>query len=119
VYQPERSEAVVDLGLLAGFRLETATHPPDGSLWNPESFGKSFRWFAQRCGIKVRLHDMRHTTATLMLRAGVPLKVVSEFLGHSTTAITADIYSHVLDDMKQDAADRLGTALRNRKAKVS
>jgi hypothetical protein len=41
------------------------------------------------------------------LRAGTPLKVVSEMLGHTTTAITADLYTHVLGDLRADAADRL------------
>jgi Phage integrase family len=44
----------------------------------------------------IRLHDLRHTHAALMLRHGIPLKVVSERLGHSTPAFTIDIYQHVL-----------------------
>jgi integrase len=83
----------------------------DGSFWKPGAFGKSFTWYARKAKFSIRLHDLRHTAATLMLRSGVPLKVVSEFLGHSTIAITADVYSHVLDDMKRDAADKLGARL--------
>jgi len=51
----------------------------------------------------IRFHDLRHTCATLALAARVNPKVVSEMLGHSTIAITLDIYSHVLPDMQQDA----------------
>lgn len=51
----------------------------------------------------IRFHDLRHTFATLALSARVNPKVVSEMLGHSTIAITLDIYSHVLPDMQQDA----------------
>jgi integrase len=51
----------------------------------------------------IRFHDLRHTCATLALSARVNPKVVSEMLGHSTIAITLDIYSHVLPDMQQDA----------------
>jgi integrase len=54
---------------------------------------------------KIRLHDLRHTWATLALEAGVPLKVVSERLGHATTAITADIYSHVAPALDRHAAE--------------
>ena len=59
-----------------------------------------------------RFHDLRHTAATLMLKANVHPKVVSERLGHSTIAITLDIYSHVLPDMQRDAADALDDVLR-------
>src|SRR6476661_9762811 len=55
----------------------------------------------------IRFHDLRHTCATLALAARVNPKVVSEMLGHSTIAITLDIYSHVLPDMQQDAAATL------------
>ena len=54
----------------------------------------------------VRLHDLRHGQASLMLAAGVPLAVVSKRLGHSTVAITADTYSHLLEGVGRDAANR-------------
>jgi integrase len=56
---------------------------------------------------RIRFHDLRHTAATLLLAGRVNPKVVSEMLGHSTIAITLDIYSHVLPDMQQDAAATL------------
>ena len=46
-----------------------------------------------------------------MLRVGTPLKVASESLGHTTIAVTVDLYTHVLDDLHQDAAERLDDAL--------
>lgn len=52
-----------------------------------------------------------HTAATLMLGAGVPLKVVSQRLGHANISITADIYQHVTRGMDQDAADRIAGAI--------
>jgi hypothetical protein len=55
----------------------------------------------------VSFHGLRHSYASISLRAGTPLKVVSEMLGHTTTAITADLYTHVLGDLKAQAADRL------------
>ena len=48
------------------------------------------------------------TCATLMLRASVPMKVASQILGHSSIGITADLYTHVLEDMKKEAAFRVG-----------
>jgi integrase len=60
---------------------------------------------------RVRFHDLRHTCATLLLAARVNPKVVSEMLGHSTVAITLDIYSHVVPDMQQDAAAVMGAML--------
>lgn len=52
----------------------------------------------------VRFHDLRHTAATLMLRASVHPKIVSERLGHATIAITLDLYSHVVPSMQRVAA---------------
>lgn len=53
----------------------------------------------------IRLHDLRHGAATLMLAADVDIKVVSETLGHSDTRITRDIYQSVLDDLARAAAE--------------
>jgi integrase len=55
----------------------------------------------------IRLYDLRHTCATLLLSAGENPKVVSERLGHASVAMTLDVYSHVLPTMQQAAADRL------------
>lgn len=59
----------------------------------------------------VRFHDLRHICATLALASNVNPKVVSEMLGHSTVAITLDIYSHVLPDMQEDAAAAVAVSL--------
>jgi Phage integrase family len=53
----------------------------------------------------IRLHDLRHTAASLALQAGVPMKVVSEQLGHSSLGITADTYTSVLPAVAQAAAE--------------
>ncbi len=60
---------------------------------------------------RIRFHDLRHTCATLALAANVNPKLVSDMLGHSTVAITLDIYSHVLPDMQQDAAAAIAAML--------
>ena len=59
----------------------------------------------------VRLYDLRHTHATLLLLAGVHPKVVSERLGHSNITITLNTYSHVLPNMQQAASDKLEAML--------
>ena len=60
----------------------------------------------------VRVHDLRHTAATLALGEGIHPKVVQEMLGHSTISLTMDVYSHVLPTLQQDAADRMDDVLR-------
>lgn len=61
---------------------------------------------------KIRIHDLRHTCATLMLDAGVPLVTVSKILGHSSVAVTAKIYAHALDKSKASAIATLSGRLR-------
>ena len=55
----------------------------------------------------VRLHDLRHTHATLALQAGVHPKVVSERLGHANVSITLDTYSHAIPAMQEEAAIKI------------
>jgi hypothetical protein len=59
----------------------------------------------------MRLYDLRHTAATLALAAGVSAKVVSEQLGHASSAFTLDVYSHLLPHMQSDAALRVAALL--------
>src|SRR4051812_31359591 len=67
-----------------------------------------------RAGVRhIRLHDGRHTAATLLLAAGVHPRVVMELLGHSQMRTTTDIYSHVMPALAREAADRMGETLWN------
>jgi integrase len=59
----------------------------------------------------VRLYDARHRAATMLLEGGGPMKVVQEVLGHSSMAVTADVYSHLTPAFKRQAADALATYL--------
>ena len=77
----------------------------------PDAVSAAFRATADRLGLPVRLHDLSHTAASLMLAAGVPLKVVSEMLGHSSIGITADVYAHVTPELRREAADAMDRAL--------
>jgi hypothetical protein len=66
----------------------------------------------KRAGVRhVRLHDGRHTAATLLLGEGVHPRVVMELLGHSQMRTTMDIYSHVMPALAREAADRMSTVL--------
>lgn len=85
---------------------------PNGEIWKPETFTALYFKFTRRIGIKLRFHDLRHTHATQLLKAGVSAKIVSERLGHSTVGITLDVYSHVLPGMQEEAASRIDSALR-------
>lgn len=60
---------------------------------------------------KIRLHDLRHTHATLLLAAGIPVKVVSERLGHASAMITLGTYAHVMPGMQAEAAAKYGALL--------
>jgi integrase len=55
----------------------------------------------------LRLYDLRHSSATLLLAAGIHLKVAAERLGHSSIVMTLDTYSHVLPDMQKEASDKM------------
>ena len=71
-----------------------------------------FRPILERAGLpQIRLYDLRHSHATLLLAADEHLKVVSERLGHSTIRLTADTYSHVLESMQQGTASKLESML--------
>jgi integrase len=73
---------------------------------------RSFKPLLKRAGLpKVRFHDLRHTCATLLLTLNVNPKIVSEMLGHSSIAITLDTYSHVLPNMRDQAAAAMEEAL--------
>ena len=78
---------------------------PDGTPTNPDLFSQSFDRFVARSALpRIRLHDLRHTHASILLKAGVPVKVVSERLGHASPAFTITVYQHVLPGMQADAA---------------
>jgi integrase len=80
----------------------------DGSPLHPEHFSTAFECHARRAGLPlIRLHDARHTCATLALQAGEKTEVVSRWIGHSSVSITQDIYQHAIPSMIEEAGDRL------------
>jgi integrase len=78
----------------------------DGSWLHPGKITDHFERLVSASGLPpIRLHDLRHGAATLMLAAGVDVKVVSDTLGHSDTRITRDIYQSVLPQVSKNAAE--------------
>lgn len=78
---------------------------PDGAPTNPDAFSQSFdRLLARSPLSRIRLHDLRHTHASILLKTGVPVKVVSERLGHANPAFTITVYQHIIPGMQADAA---------------
>ena len=81
---------------------------PDGRPYHPERFSREFDRRLSRHGLnRIRLHDLRHTWATLALQAGIHPKVVAERLGHANTTVTLNVYSHVTPGMQTDAAEKV------------
>ena len=79
----------------------------DGKPLLPDSITHAWMKLARRTGLKgIRLHDARHTHASLMLKQGIHPKIVQERLGHSSIQITLDTYSHVAPGLQQAAANR-------------
>jgi integrase len=78
---------------------------PDGRPIRPDSVTRAFPEIAKSVGLRdVRLHDLRHAHATILLQQGVNPKIVQERLGHSSVSTTLDIYSHVLPGLQEAAA---------------
>jgi integrase len=76
-----------------------------GEPIHPHAVSQTFERIARRARVPViRLHDLRHTHATLLIVAGVPVKVVSERLGHATPSYTIETYQHLLPGMQAQAA---------------
>ena len=79
----------------------------DGNPIPPTRVGKRFDDIVAEHGLrKVRLHDLRHGRASLLLASGTDIAVVSKLLGHSSISITSDTYSHLLEGVGREAADR-------------
>ncbi len=78
---------------------------PDGTPTHPQLLSDAFKKLVARSTLPpIRYHDLRHTHATLLLKAGVPVKVVSERLWHSTPGFTMATYQHVIPGMQHEAA---------------
>lgn len=84
----------------------------DGHPYNPTTFSGLFAKALEKHKLQhIRFHDLRHTNATVILKHNIPAKVASERLGHATIGITLDLYSHVLKEMQEEAANKFDSAL--------
>ena len=93
---------------------------PDGAHYDPSGVTHAFKRIVKRLGLPhVRLHDLRHTHASLMLKQGIHPKIVSERLGHSNIGITLDTYSHVMPGLQEAAALRFEEGLQGTSVRVS
>jgi integrase len=84
----------------------------DGSPLDPPTVSHTFMKIVWKAGLKVRLRDLRHTYASIMLAAGVNVKAISQALGHSNVSITLNIYSHLLPDAGKLAAEKFDRLLK-------
>lgn len=100
--------------MAAGVRpnADTLVFDCNGQPWVPASFGMLYARLRDEAGLpKVRLHDLRHSYATLVLQSGLDLKTVSTAVGHSSVSITADTYAHVTPVMLRAGVNLLDTLL--------
>lgn len=120
------TEGVVD-ALQAHSERQKLARTEAGTLWvesglmftsaigtpvDPDNFAKQFVRLCESAGLgHWHPHEARHSAASVMLAQGVPLEVVSEVLGHSSIYITKDVYGHLVEGAKRDAAERMAGAL--------
>ncbi len=83
-----------------------------GGSIDPTNLTRTFTTLLRKAGLRrIRFHDLRHSTATLLLEQGVELVVIKELLGHAHIGVTATVYAHVRLRLQHDAIDTLSTAL--------
>lgn len=80
-----------------------------GTLLSQSNVSREFNRVCEVAGVPHRrIHDLRHTTASLLYAAGVPVETISVILRHKSATVTREIYTHVFEDVKREAADALG-----------
>lgn len=80
-----------------------------------QSFSQAFGRVIERADLRrIRWHDLRHTHATIAVKAGVPVKVISERLGHESPAVTLKQYAHVVPGMQAEATEQIAALVQPR-----
>ncbi len=83
-----------------------------GTPYEPNNLKRHLKRMLDRAGLPyVRIHDLRHTAASLMLAQGIQPKLISEILGHSRIGVTLGIYSHLYEPARQEAAEKMDRLL--------
>jgi len=112
----ERTKAALETTARKG---DLITCTDAGGPINPNNISRAFKMLVLRAGVQeIRVHDMRHTAASLLLRAGVGHKIVQERLGHASSQTTMDIYAHLIGDMQQSAAMAMDALLDEKKPRT-
>ncbi|TWE20268.1 site-specific recombinase XerD [Kitasatospora atroaurantiaca] len=116
----ERQEQQVQERAEAGMDWQPLDIQPDGLVFttltgtalDPRNLNRSLAALRAKAKLRpVRVHDLRHTCASLMLAEGVAVRTIMETLGHSTISMTLDTYAHVMQTTLREAADRMDDAL--------
>jgi integrase len=85
-----------------------------GTAIDPQNIYKAWHELSDRAGVRrCRPHDLRHTAASFLLLQGADMRTVMDQLGHTRMATTSDLYTHVLDEVKRDAANRMDALMRD------
>lgn len=107
--------------MLIAHRESQANNPDEwmclnavGRVLAPKQFDKAFRRMRETVGVDVTIHGLRHTQATALLLAGVPIEVVAERLGHSVATTTQNIYIHLRPQHQQAAAELMESLLKKK-----
>ncbi len=103
----EQKKNMLALGELYQKQYDLVCCREDGSPIKSTSFGSYFVTMAKRCGLNISFHALRHTHASLLIKAGVHPKVISERLGHSSISVTMDLYGHLMQGMQKEAARKI------------
>lgn len=83
-----------------------------GALFTPDAMTRKWKRFIEAHNLPdIRLHDLRHSNATALIKAGISAKVVQQRLGHADVSITLNTYTHVLPDMDIEAAEKLDSMI--------
>lgn len=84
---------------------------PRGHYHRPQHFNVSFKAWVEAAGLDITFHDLRHTYASLMVKAGTHPKVLQEMMGHRSFTVTMELYTHLQDEQRKSAATVLGEML--------
>ena len=127
ILERHREAQLADIKMIVS-ELEAHRRQRSGSVfvdnlfrpYKPNELSRQFGRFVR--GKKLppfHFHGLRHAFATFALRAGVPLKTISDTMGHSGIAITANVYQHLIDEQREDAARALDAYLQRPSARTN